>query len=209
MLDRGRDYPLTWICSPPGSGKTTLAAGYLSARRWPCLWYQVDEGDADPASFFFYLNAALQKALRGKSKPLPFLTAEYANGFPVFTRRFFEILFNRLRPPFPFVFDNFQDVPAQSVFADMIVNGLTVIPAGLRVFILSRTEPPPPFARLRAENKIQFIRWPDLRFTEQESKIFIRQRVKGRLSEEAGRRLHEITEGWAAGLALLADGFAE
>ena len=48
-LDRGRKRPVTWIAGPPGCGKTTLVSSYLDARKLPCLWYQVDPGDAhDP-----------------------------------------------------------------------------------------------------------------------------------------------------------------
>jgi ATP/maltotriose-dependent transcriptional regulator MalT len=41
-----------WIASPPGAGKTTLAASYLAAHAPDSVWYQIDEGDADPAGFF-------------------------------------------------------------------------------------------------------------------------------------------------------------
>ena len=60
-LDRARDRPITWITAPPGMGKTTLAASYIKARKLKCLWYQVDEGDADPATLFHYLGLASQR----------------------------------------------------------------------------------------------------------------------------------------------------
>jgi ATP/maltotriose-dependent transcriptional regulator MalT len=49
LLDNGRKKPVTWVTGPAGSGKTTLVASYLDARRLPCLWYQVNAGDADIA----------------------------------------------------------------------------------------------------------------------------------------------------------------
>src|SRR6478672_710139 len=48
----------TWICAPPGAGKTTLVASYLSSRKLKSLWYEIDAADADVATFFYYLGAA-------------------------------------------------------------------------------------------------------------------------------------------------------
>lgn len=86
-LDETRKYPVTWISAPAGAGKTTLVAGYLETKKIPCLWYQVDEGDTDIATFFSYLGMAAQKAAPQKRKPLPFLTPEYLQGLSTLTLR--------------------------------------------------------------------------------------------------------------------------
>jgi hypothetical protein len=99
LLDKSRDRPIIWVSGPPGSGKTSLIASYLDTRKLPCLWYQIDEGDADIATFFYYMGLAAKKALPRMRKPLPLLTAEYLPGMLTFTRRYFEELFGRLNPP--------------------------------------------------------------------------------------------------------------
>ena len=71
-LDLARKKPVTWVWAPPGAGKTTLVASYLAARRTRGLWYKVDEGDADVATFFYYLGQAVPRR-----RPLPLLTPEY------------------------------------------------------------------------------------------------------------------------------------
>ena len=90
LLDQCRERPVIWLSSPPGSGKTTLVNSYLDARKLPCLWYEVDEGDSDIASFFYYLGLAAKKASPRIRRPLPPLTPEYGLGIPTFTRRYFE-----------------------------------------------------------------------------------------------------------------------
>ncbi|NOT85954.1 MAG: hypothetical protein HOP02_14495 [Methylococcaceae bacterium] len=57
-LDAARTHSLIWVNAPGGSGKTILASSYLRARALTHIWYRVDGGDNDPASFFHYLSLA-------------------------------------------------------------------------------------------------------------------------------------------------------
>jgi hypothetical protein len=85
------------VCGPPGAGKTTLVASYVSEREIPGIWYQVDAGDGDPATFFYYLGMAADQAAKGKHKPLPLLTPEFQQDLDGFSRRYFRELFARLQ----------------------------------------------------------------------------------------------------------------
>ena len=58
LLDAGSRRPVTWVEGPAGAGKTSLVSSYLDARGLPCLWYRLDAGDADVATFFYYLGLA-------------------------------------------------------------------------------------------------------------------------------------------------------
>ena len=92
-LDRLRERPVIWMCGPAGCGKTTLVGSYLEALRLPLLWYQVDAGDKDPATFFYYMGLAAKRAAPRYRKPLPLLTPEYLPGLSTFTLRYFEALY--------------------------------------------------------------------------------------------------------------------
>ena len=209
ILDTSRKRPLIWIAGPPGCGKTTAVINYLDSRNLPCLWYQVDPGDADPATFFYYLGLAAQKAAPRKRNPLPLLTREYLQGIPTFTLRYFENLFDRLKIPSVVVFDNYQEVPEEAPLHEIILNGLSRLPEGLHVFLVSRKDPPPVFIRLRANYQMETLGWNDLRLTLQESAGIIQLRSKAKESKETIFSLHNATDGWVAGLILMLEGARE
>ncbi len=204
-LDKAKDYPITWITAPPGMGKTTLAASYIKARKLRCLWYQVDEGDADPATLFHYLGLASKKAAPRYKQPLPHLTPEYLPGLQIFTRRFFEKLFARIKPPGILVLDNFQELPSNAHSQEILAMGFQEIPNSVRVVVLSRTDPPPTFVRLQAEQKMYCLKEAALNLTEQETGSIVKLKVRTKQKnpeKQVVRQLHQMTGGWVAGVVL-------
>jgi ATP/maltotriose-dependent transcriptional regulator MalT len=195
------EIPVVWVTGPPGCGKTTLVASWLDHAGITALWYQVDEGDADVATFFYYLSlaAASQDSER---EALPLLTPEYQSGLAVFTRRYFERLFAQLKTPFTVVFDGYQTVPASSQLHEVMRVALETLPPGGRVLIVSRGDPPATLARLRASQALSLIGWEELRLTREETGAIAARRRPG-FTAEAVDALYVRTQGWAAGLVLM------
>jgi LuxR family maltose regulon positive regulatory protein len=191
-----------WVSGPPGGGKTTLLASYLVHIGVPCLWYQLDEGDADVATFFYYLGlAAAELGERGEDA-LPLLMPEHHAGLSVFTRRYFQALYARQPPPFAVVFDGFQEVPASPPFQEIVREAIRELPPGGFVACLSRGDPPPALARLRANRALALLGWDQLRLTREETRDIVARR-HSRLSDAELEELYARTEGWAAGLVLM------
>lgn len=205
QLDSDRRRPIVWICGPPGAGKTTLVSSYIEARGLPCIWYQVDAGDAETASFFYYMGLAVKKISKHRrNKDLPLLTPEYTLSIPVFTRRYFEDLYSRLKPPSILVFDNYQDVPSDSLFHEILRDSMEVIPEGVNIIFISRSEPPPAFARIRTNRLIELIGWDALQLTPEESEGIAKLKLgKGKSKKVLPRDLFPRTKGWMAGLILM------
>jgi len=202
-MDKNKKKPVTWITGPAGSGKTTLAASYLDKHKIPCLWYQLDENDDDLATFFYYMGVAAWKAAPRYKKHLPYLSPEYMPGISVFCQKFFEALCSRLKPPFAIVFDNYHEVPNDSMLHSVLFHLLARVPEGIRVFVMSRNEMPTSHIRLRANESVHLVGWNDLRFTLAESTRIIQKKETKKLTKDAISLLHEKTEGWIAGLILL------
>ncbi len=200
---------MVWVCSPAGSGKTALVSSYLDSRKVPCLWYRCDEGDSDLATFFYYMGLGAKKALPRNRTALPLLTPDYSAAIPTFVKRYFENLYGRLlgsSPPaagktgFCLVLDNYQDVPPDSSFHDMIANGFDMIPEGIHIVAISRTDPPVPFAS--RPMTIGLLEYGDIRFTFEESKELLRRRIP-ELDHESIAAICKSAEGWAAGIILM------
>lgn len=201
--------PIAWIQGPPGAGKTTLAASWLNPGDATCLWYQVDAGDRDLAGFFHYLGLAVARAAPRFRQPMPKLTPEYLSGLAIFARNFFRELARRLTSPFFLVFDNLQEVSADSRLYEILREGLEELPSGGRALLISRQHPPEVFARWRLEQRLSLLDWNDLKLSEAESHelaTFLHRHLPRELPDSEIRLLHQRCDGWLAGLLLLAQG---
>jgi len=201
-LDRAWRRPLVWISGSPGSGKTTLTVDYLVRRRIFNLWYQLDAED-DFATFFHYLDLSARHALPRFRRSLPRLAVERTERLEYFARDFFSALFERLKPPFALVFDNYQDLPSKSPLHEVFRHAAERLPRGGHLVIISRHEPPAEFARARLNEFMAVIDDSSLRFTRDETRGMIRSRTGSRQSPPDFDNLHTFTHGWAAGLTLM------
>ncbi len=205
LINSYPERPITWVTAPAGSGKTTLITSFITTNKIPCLWYQVDEGDNEIASFFYYMSEAV-KENNPEQKSLPLLSPEYLPNLNIFTKKYFEDLYDgisRNNKKFTLVFDNYQDVTHDSTFHNMINIGLSLLPEGINVVFISRSEPPSVFARLLANEKINYIGWNELKFDIDEFKKIISDRGIKNITLEIIKQLHLKTDGWIAGLILL------
>jgi len=203
LLDKARKAPLLWITGPPGCGKTALVSSYIESRRLPCLWYKVDEADADLSTFFYYLGLAAAKAAPRKRKRLPLLTPERMPGLSAFAQRYFEDLSSLLPIPSLLVLDDCHRMQESTLFFETIREGISRLAPGIVAVLVSRSDPHPSFARDRANRLLEAFEWEDLRLTLDEATGIVKRQRKGKPPPELVRSLFERTNGWAAGLVLL------
>lgn len=215
LMDRSLKRPILWLSAPAGSGKTTTVSCYIESGKLPCLWYQIDGGDADAATFFSFMGLAAGKAAPRRKDRLPLLTPEYLQDVQTFSLRYFENLYNRLTSPSflkkgagkaVVVFDNYHEVPANSPFHEILRRGLEIIPEGVHFIFISRNEPPPAFARLQAGRAMTVLRQDELRLTPEETAGILRIKLRREhisFSPAFNSLLYHKTGGWAAGVTLM------
>lgn len=202
VMDKASLRPgVTWVAAPGGAGKTLLTKSFLDIFDITTFWYQVDIRDRDPATLFHYLSLAVSKHV---PEALPNLAPEYLSNLHAFSANYFESLFTQLDDRFILVFDNCQDVPAESPFFDLLKWALEQLPIGGHIVCLSRENPPPTYAALRTKQQLTLIDEQMLRFSAEEIQG-LAELNQNEISAEDAQRLQKKTLGWAAGLVLLID----
>ena len=204
-LAQGMGRGLTVVCTPAGFGKTTLLGDWARRSRRPVAWLSLDQGDNDPARFWRYVAAALERVRPGVGERVAALLrgAEQPPLEAVATT-----VINQLTDPsdgdqVALILDDYHLIETPTVHASVAFL-VERLPPGLRLVLAGRADPPLPLARLRGRGQLAELRERDLRFTPDETAAFLREATGLDLPAASVASLQERTEGWAAGLQLAA-----
>lgn len=198
---------LILVSGPPGSGKTTLLSEWGAHQRGPVAWLTLDEGDNDPIRFWSSVIASLQTVYPNVGlHAAAVLRTQQAVDMP--TESVLASLLNDLgvlpgEPTLTLVIDDYHLVQNPAI-DDALSFFIDHLPPPLRLLLSSRTDPNLPLARLRAGNALTEVRQADLRFTAAETSEFLNRAMGLHLSERQIALLEARTEGWIAGLQLVA-----
>ena len=194
---------VTLLSAPAGFGKTTLVSEWVQHLGRPVAWLSLDKNDNDLTRFLTYLIAALQRIAEDIGIDIQAALGESQSPK-------YEILLTRLvneidaiPEKFILILDDYHLIEAETVN-----NALSFLiehqPASMHLVISGRSDPLLPISRLRVRGELGEIRARDLRFTEEEAAIFLKNLMGIDLSPEDIAVLEEHTEGWAASLQLAA-----
>jgi LuxR family maltose regulon positive regulatory protein len=205
VLESGRKLAL--ISAPAGFGKTTLVSDWIeeSVRR-PAprvAWLSLDERDNDLPRLLTHVVAALRGAACDLSDgTLDLLSGASDNR----CEAGLTALINEVAQgagPVALVLDDYHVIDAAPVH-EAVGFLLDHLPPQLRLVVTSRADPPLPLARLRTRDELVELRATDLRFTPRETTSFLNQVMDLGLSAPEVDALEDRTEGWIAGLQLVA-----
>ena len=216
IVDRARlvasldetDAGLILVSAPAGYGKTTLLAAWAQAcaRAGACVaWYSLDATDNDPMPFGAYLVASLSHAL-GRSDGLTEIAQVLRSSPEVDLQKVMSAVINALAVTeceCLLTLDDYHLIASREIH-QAIGFLLERHPDNLRIAIGTRSDPPLPIAKLRAQGKIAELRAADLRFTRDETADFLRNVMDLAVESDVVAALESRTEGWIVGLQLAA-----
>ena len=204
-LNSGAESALTLVSAPAGFGKTTLLADWLSddsAAGRATAWLSLDQRDNDPALFWAYLIAALQRAAPAVgARALALIRSPQSS-----TEAILATLLNDLQGiphDVVLVLDDYHVIEAHDVHEGMAYL-VAHLPPQVRLVIASRADPPLPLAGLRAGGELVEILASDLRFTPDEAASYLNEVMGLDLTTADVGALEGRTEGWIAALQLAA-----
>ena len=206
--------PLTLLSAPAGYGKTTLLTTLTETLpNTPLAWLSLDEEDDELNGFLFALIGGLQAvdATFGQKaqERLPLSLGQVDNQRDrLDIRRFMGVFLNdflrTFAQPLVFVLDDLHILSNPNIFLalDYLLEHL---PPQLHLVFASRRDPPLALPRLRARQQLAECRLADLRFTDEEAIQFLNESLHLELSTKDVATLQLRTEGWAAGMTLIAN----
>ena len=202
-LDEGLSRKLITMIAPTGFGKTTLASMWIASREFASAWLTLDQNDNDATRFWTYMSSALRSLDPEIGRTtLSLLAASQSLSFqPLLTPLINDLA--RLRKTSVLVLEDFHFIHSKEILEG--VSFLTRhLPASLHLLLITRTEPDLPLALLRVRDEITEINAADLRFDQKEAEAFLQKETQIDLSDLAIGQILQKTEGWAAGLRLIA-----
>ena len=191
--------PVISVVAPPGYGKTTLLAQWARRLSTPVAWVSCDDADNDPV----VLLSALAVAVNG-IQPIDqaVFAALASSGAGITSVPRLMSAIGQIPGRIAVVLDQIEAVTSKDC-RDVIAEFAARLPVGWQLALASRTDPPLPTARLRAQGALVEVSAADMAMDTQEASALLKgagvQASAARVEE-----LLELTEGWAAGLYLAA-----
>ena len=197
---------LVMICAPAGYGKTTLAADWARTRPGSVAWLSLDPADNDPNQFLAYLVAALRPVMPAlRLNPQTYLHAQQTAPLEPTLAELINLL-AAAGTPVTLILDDYHVIQNPAIHAG-VAFWLDHLPAGVRLLLATRMDPPLPIHRYRARRQLVELRADDLRFTAAETADFFTHAAGLSLRPEELAVLDTRLEGWAAGLQMAALSF--
>lgn len=205
-FDDLRRRPFTLVSAAAGYGKSTLARLWLNAWNGPYGWVSLDEDENDLRIFMTYLLAAIQSSIgAGRSMACDntqsLLKAPVLPPPEILSRHLLNDL-EKIEDAFILVLDDYHKISAPKVHK--LMSGLMDHPTrNMHLIMLTRRDPPLPVGKLRGRGQINEIGIFQLRFTLDETTLFLKQNLGLSLDKTTVVEIYKRLEGWVAGMLLM------
>jgi LuxR family maltose regulon positive regulatory protein len=201
-LDRAAEAKVTLISGPAGSGKTSLLRAWADGpgRPYRLAVVQVQRNQQDSQQFWLSVLGAVRQASGTSGGTEQLAATPDFNQEAVASRVRSELARHRDRTFL--IIDDLHELTSPEALAQL-TGFLEKLPEHVHAILTMRHDLPLRLHKLRLAGELAEIRAADLRFTQHETREFLKASGIA-LSEGRAEELHQRTEGWAAGLRLAA-----
>jgi LuxR family transcriptional regulator, maltose regulon positive regulatory protein len=195
-LSSFQSYRVILVTAPPGYGKTTAVAQFVTHYRIPTAWQTIEDRDRDLPNLQRHSLQSLRSIAPGIDHLFePELTSHEC------AARISSYLKDHLAQHSLYVLDDLQllvNSPHTEVWLQSLV---TLLPPKCHLALISRTVPDLPLAELIAKRAIIAIGQSQLRFSDEEALLLAKKMGSEITAEQTRQRVRQL-EGWPAGLAV-------
>ncbi|MBX3287091.1 MAG: AAA family ATPase, partial [Actinobacteria bacterium] len=186
---------LVLVTAAAGSGKSSLLAHWAADLDRPVAWLSCTDAHADETAFWADLGRAVAEAWAGEG----ILGAEVEPGPDSAPTRLNQQL-RTVATRGVLVVDDFH---LASVAPASMVGFIGGLPPTVQLVLSTRADPPFSLARMRVQGTLLELRQADLAFSPAETEAALAT-IDVALEGAEIEQLHAVTEGWPAGVHLLA-----
>jgi LuxR family maltose regulon positive regulatory protein len=202
----GASRRLLLVRAPAGYGKTTVTAEIATRLGWRTAWYTVDCLDHDPAIFVAGIREAIARSQGSFGETLRARLTD-AGRIPLSSHELPALLVRAIEEeierPLHLILDDYHEGVGEAL--DAVLDYLiAAMPPEVHVVVLTRYEPGLQTGRLMLADQVTHVGIDDLRFSDEQAAGYLEAAAGRTLCREELERLAAGTEGWPAGLVLVA-----
>ncbi|WP_153977614.1 LuxR C-terminal-related transcriptional regulator [Paenibacillus xylanilyticus] len=194
-------FKVTLLTAPAGSGKSTLLGSWVQHEQAACVC--LDDKDQDSLQFWLYVIHALDRVKPDFCREI---LAHFLRGYSMNPRSALVLLMNHLalaEQPVLLILDDYHAV-TQAEIHEQMEYFVENMPPSVHLVLSSRTSPPLKLEKLKLRGELRQVMLQDLAFTAEEGVKFCQDALKLNVTSSHVHDWVQQTEGWVAGLKLLA-----